>query len=112
MLPFRVIAGAEGPFEHDHFFTADGAFGSHDQNGEEVDDGDFEVVDADTVSFPSHAEEFGYDGDLVVDYTVSGDRVMFVVPVPDPCEQECADAYAWALSAFASGAWERGEVPS
>ena len=105
-------AGAEGPFEHDHFFTADGAFGSHDQNGEEVDGGEFEVVDADTVRFPSHADDFGYYGDLVVDYTVSGDRVMFVVPVPDPCDKECADAYAWALSAFASGLWERGEVPS
>src|SRR4026209_1112151 len=25
--------GAEGPLEHDHFFTAEGAFGSHDKNG-------------------------------------------------------------------------------
>ena len=104
--------GAEGPLEHDHFFTADGAFGSHDQNGEEVDGGDFEVVDDDTVSFPSHAEEFGYDGDLVVDYTVSGDTVTFVVALPDSCVEACADAYAWALSAFASGPWERGEVPA
>ena len=106
-----LCAGAEGPLEHDHFFTADGAFGSHDQNGEEVDGGDFELVDGDTVSFPSHAEEFGYDGDLVVDYTVSGDVVSFEVALPDPCVDTCADAYAWALSAFASGPWERGEVP-
>lgn len=106
-----LCAGAEGPLEHDHFFTADGAFGSHDQNGEEVDGGDFELVDGDTVSFPSHAEEFGYDGDLVVDYTVSGDVVTFEVALPDPCVDTCADAYAWALSAFASGPWERGEVP-
>lgn len=103
--------GAEGPLEHDHFFTADGGFGSHDQNGEEVDGGDFDLVDGNTVSFPSHAEEFGYDGDLVVDYTVSGDGVTFVVALPDPCVKACADAYAWALSAFASGPWERGEVP-
>ena len=72
----RSLRGCWGPLEHDHFFTADGAFGSHDQNGEEVDGGDFELVDGDTVSFPSHAEEFGYDGDLVVDYTVSGDVVV------------------------------------
>lgn len=104
-------AGADGPLEHDHFFTADGAFGSHDQNGEEVDSGDLELVDEDTVSFPSHAEEFGYDGDLVVDYTVSGDVVTFEVALPNPCVDTCADAYAWALSAFASGPWERGEVP-
>jgi hypothetical protein len=54
-----LCAGAEGPLEHDHFFTADGAFGSHDQNGEEVDSGDFELVDRDTVSFPSSARGAG-----------------------------------------------------
>ena len=32
--------GAEGPLEHDHFITAAGAFGSHAENGEEVDGGD------------------------------------------------------------------------
>ena len=36
--------------EHDHFFTTANAFGSHDENGEEVDGGDFEVVDDDTVA--------------------------------------------------------------
>ena len=106
-----LCEGALGPLEHDHFFTAAGAFGSHDENGEEVDSGDFEVVDDDTVSFPSHAAEFGYDGDLVVDYAVSGDMVTFEVAPPESCVDACADAYAWALSAFASGPWERGEVP-
>jgi hypothetical protein len=104
-------AGAEGPLEHDHFFTAAGAFGSHDASGEEVDGGDFELVDDDSVTFPSHADEFGYNGDLVVDYAVSGDVVTFEVVLPEPCVDKCADAYAWALSAFASGPWERGEVP-
>jgi len=104
-------ADAEGPLEHDHFFTAQGAFGSHDQNGEEVDGGDYEVVDDSTVSFPSHAGEFGYNGDLVVGYAIDGDVVTFDVALPDPCTGSCADAYAWALSAFASGPWERGAVP-
>ena len=104
-------AGAEGPLEHDHFFTETGGFGSHDQNGEEVDGGDWEAVDDDTVSFPSHAAEFGYGGDLTVDYAVSEDVVTFDVAPPGSCVDECADAYAWALSAFASGPWERGEVP-
>lgn len=103
--------GSRGPLEHDHFFTDDGGFGSHDESGEEVDGGDFEVVDGDTVSFPSHATEFGYDGELVVDYSIDGDVAVFDVTLPEGCADECADAYAWALSAFASGPWERGEVP-
>jgi len=69
------------------------------------------VVDEDTVNLPSHAATFGYDGDLAVDYTVSGDVVTFDVALPDSCVDTCADAHAWALSAFASGPWERGEVP-
>lgn len=103
--------GAAGPLEHDHFFTEAGEFGSHDEHGEVVDDGDFEVVDDDTLSFPSHATEFGYDGELVVDYSIADDVAMFDVTLPEGCADECADAYAWALSAFASGPWERGEVP-
>ena len=105
-----VCEGAQGPLEHDHFFTTANAFGSHDENGEEVDGGDFEVVDEDTVGFPSHAAEFGYEGDLVVDYRVDGDVVTFEVSLPEDCVDACADAHAWALSAFASGPWERGEV--
>ena len=58
-------ADARGPLEHDHYFTAEGQFGSHDENGEEVDDGDYAELDADTVTFPSHAQEFGYDGDIL-----------------------------------------------
>ncbi|HSV37754.1 MAG TPA: hypothetical protein VLI04_03245 [Nocardioidaceae bacterium] len=106
-----ACADAQGPLEHDHFFTGDGEFGSHDENGEEVDGGDFEVVDDDTVSFPSHATEFGYDGDLVVDYSIDGDVAIFHASIPAGCDNGCADAYAWALSAFASGPWARGEVP-
>jgi len=104
-------AGAAGPFEHSHFFTASGGFGSHDEKNVQVDDGDYVVVDPDSLSFPSHAGEFGYAGDVLVDYTISGDVVTFDVAVPGSCTDHCAKAYAWALSAFASGPWVRGEVP-
>jgi hypothetical protein len=106
-----ACAGAAGPLEHDQFFTDAAEFGSHDENGDEVDRGDFAVVDGDTVSFPSHATEFGYDDELVVDYAISGDVATFTVTLPPDCTDSCADAYAWALSAFASGPWARGEVP-
>ena len=32
--------GARRPLQHDHFFTATGAFGSHDEHGGEVNSGD------------------------------------------------------------------------
>ena len=106
-----LCAGANGALEHDHFFTEDDILGSHDENGEEVDHGDYEAVDDDTAGFPSHAAEFGYDGELFVDFSVEGDVVTFNVVLPESCVDQCADAYAWALSAFASGPWKRGEVP-
>jgi hypothetical protein len=35
--------------KHSHFFTADGAFGSRDDNGKQVDDGSYRLVGDDTV---------------------------------------------------------------
>ena len=87
-------ADAQGPLEHDHYFTGDRGFGSHDQSGEEVDGGDFEEVDSDTVAFPSHSKEFGYDGDILVDYKVNQDEVTFEVDMPRNCTDSCADAYS------------------
>ena len=107
----EVCVGAAEPLEHDHFFTADGQFGSHDENSEVVDGGDFAVVDDDTLAFPSHATEFGYDGDLVVGYAIANDVATFDVSLPETCVDSCADAYAWATSAFASGPWQSGGVP-
>lgn len=104
-------AGAAGPVEHEHFFTAAGEFGSRDGNGEVVDGDDFAVVDDDTLVFPSHARDFRYEGNVLVDYSVNGDVVTFEVEVPDECSGACVDAYAWALWAFAAGPWQRGEAP-
>ena len=36
-----LCAGADGPLEHSHWFTETGEFGSHDQAGEQVDNGDY-----------------------------------------------------------------------
>lgn len=101
--PKDLCAGARPAEEHSHFFTADLRFGSYDAAGEQVDDGDYAVLDADTVSFPSHSTEFGYDGDILVDYAVTGDSATFTVQVPAACEAACLEAHAWALSAFFGG---------
>jgi hypothetical protein len=95
-----LCAGAKPPVEHSHFFTAGGQFGSRDENGQQVDDGNYAIVDADTLAFPSHAHEFGYVGDLLVDFTVQDDHATFAVDMPPNCDAACGDAYAWAISAF------------
>ena len=98
--PGSECANAKPPVPHTHVFTADGRFGSRDEHGQDVDSGDYRVVDADTLSFTSHGEEFGYAGDILVDYTIDGTGVTFVVQVPASCDAACRLAYGWALSAF------------
>ena len=98
--PGKECTNARPAVPHSHFFTAEGRFGSRDENGHDVDDGDYQVVDAGTLSFPSAARDFGYSGDVLVDYSVAGNQVTFSVNVPSPCEAECRVAYGWALSAF------------
>jgi hypothetical protein len=98
--PGKECANARPAVPHSHFFTADGRFGSRDENGQDVDEGGYKIVDADTLSFASHAQEFGYSGDILVDYSIKGDEVTFSVTLPTPCEAACRVAYGWALSAF------------
>jgi hypothetical protein len=98
--PGDACADAKPAVPHSHFFTKDGQFGSRDEHGRQVDDGDYEVVDADTLSFPSATRDFGSDQDVLVDYAIEGDEVRFVVTVPASCDGGCRVAYGWAMSAF------------
>lgn len=107
-----VCEGARGPLEHSHFFTDTGEFGSYDENGNQVDNGDYELVDGNTLGFPSHASEFGYDGELTVDFAIDGDVAVFDVVLPEDCDDPCKDAYAWALSAFASARGRAARSPA
>ena len=110
----NLCADARPAEEHSHFFTPDGQFGSYDAAGEQVDGGDYAVVDSDTLSFRSHSTEFGYDGDILVDYAVSGETAEFEVQLPSDCDDRCLEAHAWAFSAFfGPEPWTRtGPAPS
>lgn len=66
------------PREHGHFFTEDGEFGSTDFNGDQVDDGSYEIVDDDTVSI--NGTQFGY--------AVEGDELTLQ---PPPVTTDCTD---------------------
>ena len=63
------IADPENPcvstvdVEHSHFFTANGMFGSRDSKGQQVDDGRWEIVDADTFEINGTPFDFRVDGD-------------------------------------------------
>ena len=87
--PGQPCAGAVDR-EHSHFFTADGAFGSRDFNGDQVDDGEYSLVDADTIVI--NGQEF--------QYRVDGDQLELT---PEPvdistCEtKECRFMAAWVL---------------
>jgi hypothetical protein len=84
--------------KHSHFFTDSGMFGSYDETGTQVDDGDYKILGPGTLTFPSHEQDFGYD--IAVHYRVEGDALTFAVVVPHPCTGNCPVATAWAISAF------------
>jgi hypothetical protein len=60
--PENPCVGAVG-VPHSHFFTASGLFGSRDANGQQVDDGHWVIVDADTFTINGVPFDFQIDGD-------------------------------------------------
>ena len=60
--PEKPCVGAVG-MDHSHFFTADGRFGSRDMHGQQVDDGAWTILDADTLAVNGTRFDFEVDGD-------------------------------------------------
>jgi hypothetical protein len=88
------------PLRHSHFFTAEGQFGSRDENGNQVDDGTYRIVDEGTFVV---SKEFP---DVTFHYAIDGDSITFE-PVMPECSPECFEA-AWSVSvAFPGHAWRR-----
>jgi hypothetical protein len=103
-------AGARPPVAHSHFFAAGYRFGSLDENGSQVDFGDYSIKSPGVLTFPKHSVEFGYAGEIMVGYIVDDGQATFDVLVPKDCaaDARCSDAYGWALSAFFGPApWHR-----
>ena len=95
--PDDQCAGAR-EVKHSHFFTASGQFGSLDENGAQVDDATYQLVDASTIAF----------GAVLVHFNISADdKLSFEVVMPDPCVGACREDHAWAISAFYPGEFER-----
>ena len=91
------------PLRHGHFFTDDGLFGSTDDEGQQVDDGTYRLVDADTIVI---SKEFG---EVTFDFHVRGDR-LYLDPVLPSCVEDGCFAAQWAVAVAAPGRpWHRAE---
>jgi len=89
------------PRMHSHFFTDDGSFGSLDFDGEQVDDGVYEVTGPDTFAVSKELPE-----PVTFHYEIVGDGITFDPVVPD-CTPKCFEA-AWSVSVANPGKkWHR-----
>lgn len=97
--PAKPCEGAIA-LRHSHFFTADGRFGSRDQNGNDVDDGTYRLMDDRTFVI---SKEFP---DVTFHFTVDGDAIMFEPVVPS-CAPDCFEA-VWSVTVAYEGLpWTR-----
>jgi len=85
-----ICSGAV-PQLHSHFFTTSGSFGSLDQFKNQVDDGSYVVVDADTIVI----------GDATFDYSVRASHLT-LTPVITEQQRHEALAHPWD---FTTAGW-------
>jgi len=89
------------PLKHGHFFTADGLFGSTDDQGDQVDDGTYRVIDEDTIVVE---KEFG---NVAFNYRIQDDGTLVLDPVMPKCAKNGCFAAQWAVAVSYLGLpWE------
>jgi hypothetical protein len=100
--PAKPCADALPPVEHSHTFWRNGMFNSYDENGQQVDDGMYTVID-------DHTFRIGDPPGPIFTFTVRGDTIAFDVMAPVPCTtQDCRSGLAWAYSVANPGQlWTR-----
>ena len=82
--------------KHSHFFTADGQFGSRDANGQQVDDGQYQVAgDAFVI------------GSVTFHYTITDNDTLSITPETPNCAPSCFEA-GWSIAvAYPGYTWHR-----
>jgi hypothetical protein len=80
------------PLKHGHFFTEDGLFGSTDDQGDQVDDGTYSVIDQDTIVIE---KEFG---NVTFNYRIQDDGTLLLDPVMPKCTKNGCFAAQWAAA--------------
>ncbi len=91
--------------EHSHFFTADGAFGSRDENGQQVDEGTYTLEGDDVVVINGDTFHYRIEGD-----SISLSRIRSTSRIAPP---GCAASSAtWVLTVAMPGTtWTRASDP-
>jgi hypothetical protein len=95
------------PLKHSHYFTPEGLFGSRNAEGEDVDDGTYELVGEDTVVVD---KEFGK---ITFHYRIEDGDTLYLDPELPACAKKgCFDAQ-WAIAVSYPGLpWTRiGRLP-
>ena len=97
--PKHPCADAAGPVPRTSAFWDDGTYTAFNPDGEEIDNGNYEIVDRNTILFAG----------LHVDYMIDGDTIAFAVSPPESCTSgSCRRTAAYAISFFYPGmTWER-----
>jgi hypothetical protein len=109
--PSHPCANAKPPIEHSHTFWADGAFNSYDENGNQVDEDTYKLVDDHTLAFKF----------ITMHYSVTGDSLTLDVVIPSNCTTKrivgyddeghpvrCREVLGWAFSvAYPGQTWTR-----
>jgi hypothetical protein len=100
--PAHPCEDAKAPTEHSHTFWPDGAFNSYDQNGQQVDEGPYKIVNDHTFIIGGHTP-------TTFHYRIRGDTIMFDVVIPKDCSSKhCRGVLAWAFSVANPGqTWTR-----
>ena len=81
------------PRRHSHFFTADGEFGSVDDNNERIDDGTYRIIDRHTLRI----------GRSRFDYRIEGGKTLILRPVITAAAREKARAQP---GKFSEAGWQ------
>jgi hypothetical protein len=100
--PAQPCADAKPPIEHSHTFWPDGSFNSYDQNDQQVDDGQYTLVDDHTFIFPGAIS-------ITMHCRIKGDTIMFDPMIPKNCSTtKCRDAIGYAFAvAYPGQTWTR-----
>ena len=96
--PAHPCANALPPTPHSHTFWPNGMFNSYDENGNQVDDGLWAILDGKTFTI----------GKSTFAYAIAGNTLRFEPVVPADCSGQCVDDLGWTFSVSIPGsAWHR-----